>query len=432
MLVTNPLKKRTNERVQPLDVFFAPKTVAVVGATENPGSVGRTILWNLVTSPFGGTVFPVNPKRANVLGVKAYPSITAIPEQVDLVVVVTPPPSIPGIIRECGENGVQGAVVISAGFKEIGAEGAALEQQVLAEARQAKIRVIGPNCLGVMAPLTGLNATFATTIARPGSVGFISQSGALCTAVLDWSLKEMVGFSAFISVGSMVDVGWGDLIYHLGNDSRTRSIVIYMETIGNARSFLSAAREVALTKPIIVIKPGRTAAAAKAAASHTGSLTGSDEVLEAAFRRTGVLRVNNIADLFYMAEVLSKQPRPKGPRLTIVTNAGGPGVLATDALITGGGELAELTPETIEAYNAVLPPTWSHNNPVDIIGDASPERYAKALEIAAKDPHSDGMLVILTPQAMTDPTRIAEQLRPLGVHDAVSYTHLTLPTIYSV
>ena len=265
-----------------------------------------------------------------------------------------------------------------------------------------------------MAPLSGLNATFATTIARPGSVGFISQSGALCTAVLDWSLKEMVGFSAFISVGSMVDVGWGDLINHLGNDPKTRSIVIYMETIGNARSFLSAAREVALNKPIIVIKPGRTAAAAKAAASHTGSLTGSDEVLEAAFRRSGVLRVNNIADLFYMAEVLSKQPRPKGPRLTIVTNAGGPGVLATDALITGGGELAELTPETMEAYNAVLPPTWSHNNPVDIIGDASPKRYAKALEIAAKDPHSDGMLVILTPQAMTDPTRIAEQLRPLA------------------
>ena len=414
MLVTNNLKKHTNERAQPLDVFFAPKTVAVIGATENPGSVGRTILWNLVTSPFGGTVFPVNPKRANVLGVKAYPSVSAIPEQVDLAVIVTPPPTIPGIIRECGENGVHGAVVISAGFKEIGAEGAALEQQVLEEARNAKLRVIGPNCLGVMAPLTGLNATFATTIARPGSVGFISQSGALCTAVLDWSLKEMVGFSAFLSIGSMVDVGWGDLIYHLGNDSKTRSIVIYMETIGNARSFLSAAREVALSKPIIVIKPGRTAAAAKAAASHTGSLTGSDEVLEAAFRRTGVLRVNNIADLFYMAEVLSKQPRPKGPRLTIVTNAGGPGVLATDALITGGGELTELTPEAMEAFNAVLPATWSHNNPVDIIGDASPERYAKALEIAAKDPNSDGMLVILTPQAMTDPTRIAEQLRPLA------------------
>ena len=414
-LTSKPAKKRTHyQRNQPLDVFFSPKTVAVVGATENQGSVGRTLLWNLVTSPFGGTVYPVNPKRPSVLGVKAYPSVSAIPEEVDLAVIVTPPPSIPGIIRECGENGVRGAIVISAGFKEIGPEGAALEQKLKEEAEAANIRVIGPNCLGVMSPLTGMNATFATTIARPGSVGFISQSGALCTAVLDWSLKEMVGFSAFVSVGSMVDVGWGDLIYHLGNDPKTRSIVIYMETIGNARSFLSAAREVALNKPIIVIKPGRTAAAAKAAASHTGSLTGSDEVLEAAFRRSGVLRVNNIADLFYMAEVLSKQPSPRGPRLTIVTNAGGPGVLATDALITGGGELAELTPETMEAYNAVLPPTWSHNNPVDIIGDASPERYAKALEIAAKDKNSDGMLVILTPQAMTDPTQIAEQLKPLA------------------
>src|SRR5215475_6460125 len=415
LATTIPGKKKVNRnRQRPLDVFFKPKTVAVIGATENPGTVGRTLLWNLVTSPFGGTVYPVNPKRSSVLGVKAYPSVSALPEPVDLVVVVTPPPSIPGIIGECGENGVQGAIVISAGFKEIGPEGAVLEKQLLAEARAAGIRIIGPNCLGLMNPLTGLNATFATAVARPGSVGFISQSGALCTAVLDWSLKEMVGFSAFISLGSMADVGWGDLIYYLGNDPKTRSIVIYMESIGNARSFLSAAREVALNKPIIVIKPGRTAAAAKAAASHTGSLTGSDEVLEAAFRRSGVLRVNNIADLFYMAEVLSKQPSPKGPRLTIVTNAGGPGVLATDALITGGGELADLSPETTEAYNAVLPPTWSHNNPVDIIGDASPERYAKALEIAAKDPNSDGMLVILTPQAMTDPTRIAEQLKPLA------------------
>ena len=412
---SKPAKKKLNrKRKQPLDVFFSPKTVAVIGATENPGTVGRTVLWNLVTSPFGGTVYPVNPKRPSVLGVKAYPSISDIPEPVELAVIITPPPSIPGLIRECGENGVQGAIVISAGFKEIGPEGAELERQLLVEAQKANIRIIGPNCLGVMSPLSGMNATFATTVARPGSVGFISQSGALCTAVLDWSLKEMVGFSAFISVGSMVDVGWGDLIYYLGNDPKTKSIVIYMESIGNARSFLSAAREVALSKPIIIIKPGRSAAAAKAAASHTGSLTGSDEVLEAAFRRSGVLRVGTIADLFYMAEVLSKQPTPKGPRLTIVTNAGGPGVLATDSLIMGGGELAELSPETMAAYNAVLPATWSHNNPVDIIGDASPERYAKALEIAAKDPNSDGMLVILTPQAMTDPTRIAEELKPLA------------------
>ncbi len=417
MQVTKPARKAIKEGTQPLDVFFAPKTVAVIGATETANTVGRTILWNLVSSPFGGTVFPINPKRPSVLGVKAYKHISEVPEPVDLAVIVTPASSVPGIIHDCAEEGVQAAIVISAGFKEIGPAGVELERQTLAEARRGHMRIIGPNCLGVMSPLTGLNATFASGIARPGNVGFISQSGALCTAVLDWSLREMVGFSAFVSIGSMLDVGWGDLIYYLGNDPRTRSIVIYMETIGDARGFLSAAREVALNKPIIVIKAGRSAAAAKAAASHTGSLAGSDEVLEAAFRRSGVLRVNSISDLFYMAEVLSKQPSPKGPRLTILTNAGGPGVLATDALVANGGELTDLSPEAMEALNQVLPAAWSHNNPIDVLGDASPERYAKAVEIAAKDPNSDGLLVVLTPQSMTDPTQIAEHLKPYAKLD---------------
>jgi acetyltransferase len=397
---------------QALDAIFAPKSVAVIGATENPGSVGRTIVWNLMSSTFGGTIYPVNPKRTSILGIKAYPSLAAVPEVVDLIVVVTPAPSIPGIIKDAVGLGIKSAIIISAGFKETGPEGAELERQILEHARRGNMRVIGPNCLGVMSPISGLNATFATTIARPGSVGFISQSGALCTAILDWSLRENVGFSHFVSVGSMLDVDWGDLIYYLGDDPHTKSIVIYMETIGNARSFLSAAREVALTKPIIVIKPGRTEGAAKAAASHTGSLTGSDEVLEVAFRRSGVLRVNSIAELFYMAEVLGKQPSPKGRRLTVLTNAGGPGVLAADALITTGGELTKISPEAMEAFNEILPASWSHNNPVDIIGDASPERYAKALEIAARDTNSDGILVILTPQAMTDPTKTAEELAP--------------------
>jgi acetyltransferase len=400
-----------------LQPIFSPKTVAVIGATEKAGSVGRTVLWNLVSSPFGGTVFPVNPKRANILGIKAYPGIKDIPDPIDLAVIVTPAPSVPEIITECVDSGVKGAIVISAGFKEIGPDGVKLEEQILQEARRGKMRIIGPNCLGVMNPLTGLNATFATAAAQPGNVAFISQSGALCTAVLDWSFKEHVGFSAFVSIGSMLDVGWGDLIYHLGDDPHTNSIVIYMETIGDARAFMSAAREVALAKPIIVIKPGRTEGAARAAASHTGSLTGSDEVLEAAFRRCGVLRVTNIGDIFAMAEVLSKQPRPKGPNLTIVTNAGGPGVLATDALITSGGKLAEISPETMQKLNEILPPQWSHNNPIDILGDASPERYAQALEVAAQDDQSDGLLVILTPQAMTDPTATAEALK----HHAQSY-----------
>lgn len=235
------------------------------------------------------------------------------------------------------------------------------------------MRIIGPNCLGVMNPLTGLNATFAKGIAKPGNVAFISQSGALLTAVLDWSLNEAVGFSAYVSTGSMLDVTWGDLIDYFGDDPRMRSILIYMESVGDVRSFLSAVREVSLNKPIIVIKAGRSEAATKAAASHTGSLTGSDEVLDAAFRRSGVLRVDSISDLFSMADVLAKQPRPAGPRLAIVTNAGGPGVLATDALLASGGELAALSPELKKSLDEFLPPQWSHNNPIDVLGDASPD-----------------------------------------------------------
>jgi acetyltransferase len=408
---------------QPLDVIFSPKTVAVIGATEKADSVGRTVLWNLVSNPFGGTVFPVNPKRHSVLGIKAYPTIAHVPEPVDLAVIATPAATVPEVIQECVEAGVKGAIILSAGFKESGAAGAALEQQILEQARRGKMRIIGPNCLGVMRPRTGLNATFASAMARSGNVGFISQSGALCTSILDWSFRENVGFSAFISIGSMLDVGWGDLIYYLGDDPYTQSIVIYMESVGDARSFLSAAREVALTKPIIVIKAGRTEAAAKASASHTGALTGSDEVLDAAFRRSGVLRVTKISELFNMAEVLGKQSRPKGPRLTIITNAGGPGVLATDYLITTGGQLATLSKETIMALDRVLPPYWSHSNPIDILGDAGPERYTQALAIAAQDPNTDGLLLILTPQAMTDPTQTAEQLKSQIEKTAQTMTH---------
>ncbi|MGA3091693.1 MAG: bifunctional acetate--CoA ligase family protein/GNAT family N-acetyltransferase [Terriglobales bacterium] len=410
---TRPAHDVLRVEAHPLDPLFNPKSVALVGASERAGSVGRNVLWNLLSSPFGGTVFPVNNKRSNILGVRSYPSVRELPEVPDLVVITTPAATVPGVLRESVELGIPGGIVISAGFKETGAPGVALEREIM-EIITGKMRIIGPNCLGVMNPIQGLNATFAAAVAKPGNVAFISQSGALCTAVLDWSLRENVGFSSFISNGSMLDVNWGDLISYFGNDSRTNAIVIYMESIGDASSFLSAAREVSLTKPIIVIKAGRTAAAAKAAASHTGSLTGSDDVLDAAFRRVGVLRVNSIADIFYMTEVLAKQPRPKGNRLCIVTNAGGPGVLATDALVQGGGVLAEISPESMVAYNQLLPPSWSHANPVDILGDAEPERYAKSLEIAAKDPNIDGMLVILTPQGMTNPKRIAEELKPFA------------------
>jgi acetyltransferase len=410
--VRDPSQDVLRAEGHPLDAIFKPQSVAVVGATERQGSVGRTILWNLLSTPFGGTVYPINPNRGSVLGIRAYKSLAAVPERVELAVIVTPADTVPAVIAECVEAGVQGAIVISAGFKEHGEHGKELERQIRERIEGTRLRIIGPNCLGVMNPLSGLNATFAQSMARPGNVAFISQSGALCTAVLDWSQREMVGYSAFVSIGSMLDVDWGDLIDYLGNDPRTHSIVMYMESVGNARSFLSAAREVSLTKPIIVIKAGRTEAAAVAAASHTGALTGSDEVLDAAFRRCGVLRVTSISDVFYLADVLSKQPRPHGPRLAILTNAGGPGVLATDALIGLGGELATLSPETMKAFDELLPPHWSHNNPVDILGDAGPQRYAKALEIAAHDPNIDGLLTILTPQAMTDPTQTAEQLKP--------------------
>ena len=403
------------QRRQPLDAIFSPRNVAVIGATERAGSVGRTIVSNLLANPqFAGKIFPINPKRPTVLGQTAYPSISAVPTPIDLAVIATPAETMPEVIAQCVAARVSGAIIVSAGFREVGQKGVELERNVLAEARRGGMRIIGPNCLGVMNPLIGLNATFAAGIARPGNVAFLSQSGALCTAILDWSLRELVGFSAFVSTGTMLDVGWGDLIDYFGNDPTTKSILIYMESIGDARSFLSAAREVALSKPIIVIKAGRTEAAAKAAASHTGALTGGDDVVDAAFRRAGVLRVKNIADLFHMAEVLARQPRPSGPRLTILTNAGGPGVLAADALILAGGELAHLSSQTIEALDDVLPPQWSHSNPIDVLGDAGPERYAKALEVAARDPGGDGLLVILTPQDMTDPTRTAEALQPFS------------------
>jgi acetyltransferase len=394
--------------------MFCPKSVALVGATSRFGTVGRTVFENLLQGGFQGKVYAVNAKSPEVLGHKTYPSVLALPEPVDLVVVATPAPTIPQIISECVEAGAKAVVVISAGFKEIGAAGIALEKQIQEQLRDTPIRLIGPNCLGIMSPTIGLNATFAKDSPKAGSVAFLSQSGALLTAILDWSHREDVGFSAIASTGSMLDVGWGDLIYHFGDDPRTKTILLYMESVGDARSFLSAAREVALTKPIIMIKAGRSQEASRAAASHTGALTGSDEVLDAAVHRSGILRVHNIADLFYMAEVLGKQPRPRGPRLTILSNAGGPAVLATDSLVANGGELAELSSESREKLNEFLPTHWSHNNPVDILGDADAERYARAIEVVADDPNSDGLLVVLAPQGMTDPLQIAERLIPFA------------------
>lgn len=420
-----PLKPTQADRSQdvyrltshPLNAFFKPQSVAVIGATEKLGSVGRAVFWNLLSTPFGGTVYPVNPKRPSLLGVKAYPKVSELPEVPDLAVVCTPAATVPDVMEECAQAGIPAAIIISAGFKETGPEGAALENKVLEIARKGGIRVIGPNCLGILTPPTGLNASFAKETTLPGKVAFLSQSGALGTAILDWSLKNRVGLSAFASVGSMADVGWGDMIDYFGSDPNTNSIVIYMESIGDARSFLSAAREVVLTKPIVVIKAGRTGAAAQAAASHTGSMAGNDEVLDAAFERCGVLRADHISEIFDLADILAKQPRPRGNKLTIITNAGGPGVLATDSLIRRGGQLAELSLGTEQTLNQFLPEAWSHHNPIDVLGDADADRYAKTLEVVMKDEKNDGLLVILTPQQMTDATAVAEKLKPYAKID---------------
>jgi acetyltransferase len=396
-----------------LDPIFEPRSVAVVGATVTPGAVGSILMRNLLENPFGGVVYPVNPKRHAVHGVHCYPSLAALPKPVDLAVVATPAATVPGVVKECVDNGIPGAILISAGFSELGAEGRRLEDEIR-QVACGRLRVIGPNCLGIIHPPSGLNASFAASMAQSGQVALLSQSGALCTAILDWARDARVGFSSFVSVGAMVDVDFADLIDYFADDPNTRSIIIYMESIGDVRRFLSAARAVARTKQVIVVKSGRHEAGARAAASHTGALAGADAVFDAAFRRAGILRVNTIADMFNMSDILAKQPRPLGPNLALITNAGGPGVMATDALMLAGGQLATLSSDTLEALNNVLPAFWSHANPIDILGDATPERYRKTVEICASDPNIQGILVLLTPQAMTNPTETARQLVPFA------------------
>lgn len=411
---TDPAQNFIERYPHPLDAIFYPQSVAVIGAKDDEGSVGRTIMLNLVQGGFKGPIYPINPKRSEVCGIRCYPDLKSVSAPIDLVIIVTPAKTVPSVVKECVDAKVKGVIIISAGFREVGPEGLRLEEEVLKLVQKANIPLIGPNCMGVMNPSFGLNATFAKGMALPGHTAFISQSGAMCSAVLDWSFEQKIGFSAFVSIGAMADINWGDLIDYLGGDPHTRSILLYMETVGDPRSFLSAAREIALEKPIIVIKPGRSQAAAQAAASHTGSLAGSDEVFNAALKRVGVLRVDSIAELFSMASVLSRQPLPKGPRLTIVTNAGGPAVLATDSTVMNGAELATLTDKTKNELSTFLPAAWSHSNPVDILGDASPEKYAKTLNVLAEDTGNDGILVILSPQDMTDALGTAEALKPFA------------------
>ncbi len=393
-----------------LEKIFQPKSIAAIGASDREGTVGNALIKNLIQGSFTGNVYPVNSRHDTIQGLKSYQTIGDIPERIDLAVIATPAKVVPGLVEECGQAGVGGLVILSAGFAEAGEAGQRMYQEILKTAKKYHMRVIGPNCLGFINPSMGINASFAADMALPGKIAFISQSGALCTGILDWSLDQNVGFSHFVSIGSMVDVGFADLIDYFGSDPHTSSILIYMESLKDVRRFMSAARAFARNKPIILLKSGKSEEGAKASMSHTGSLAGNDEVFRAAFRRAGILQVDTIEQLFDFAQALATQPLPKGNRLAIVTNAGGPGVLATDYLSSNGGKLARLSRETMQRLDEVLPPHWSHGNPVDVLGDAGPEKYQAAIEACASDENVDATLVILTPQEVTDSEAIAKAL----------------------
>jgi acetyltransferase len=397
--------------IRNLDKIFRPAAVAVIGASHDFSKVGYRVLRNMIGSGFSGVVFPVNPKRESVQGIQCFPDVASLPRTPDLAVICTPGPKVPGLVRECGEAGILGVIMVAAGFSEVGDEGKALEDQIRQEvANHQGMRVIGPNCLGLMVPGIGLNASFAAGMPKGGHVAFVSQSGALCTAVLDLALDLNVGFSHFVSIGNMVDVSFADMIDYLGEQNEAHSIILYVESITHAREFMSAARAFSLTKPIVAYKAGRFHESALAAASHTGAMAGDDHVFDAVAERAGIERVYHLNDMFDCAELLSHHPPPESSRLAIVTNAGGPGVMATDTLIEQKGTLAPISNETIARLDATLPAIWSRGNPIDVGGDATAQRFAEATSVVMEDDAVDAVLVVLTPQVMTDPTETAHEV----------------------
>ena len=407
--------------IRKLDSIFKPKRIALIGVSNNPDSVGGITLRNLVSGGYNGVVYPVNPKREAVFGIPCYPDVKSLPKTPDLAVIMTAAKTVPQILQDCGEAGIHGVIIMSAGFKESGEEGKLLEQQAKAVASKFHdMRIIGPNCLGILVPGLNMNVSFAAGMPRKGHVAFISQSGALCTSVLDWAYEANIGFSYFVSIGNIMDVTFGDLIDYFGQDPNTKSIVLYVESLANARTFMSAARAFARKKPIIVYKSGRFPESAKAAASHTGALASEDSIYDAVFRRAGIARVFDFGNIFDFTDLVGRKRIPKGSRLAMVTNAGGPGVMATDSLISLGGSLTELTPETMQRLNDYLPPFWSHGNPIDVLGDATPERFATTTEIVLQDPNVDAVLVLLTPQAMTAPTDIARSIAEIATRTSKS------------
>jgi len=401
--------------VHGLDRIFKPKRIAIVGVTINPNSVGGKVLGNLIGGGFAGVVYPVNPQHEAVLGIYCFPDLKSLPKTPDMAVICTPPDQVPRVVRDCGEAGILGLIIITAGFKETGNAGKALEEQIRAEAARFEgMRILGPNCLGIIVPGSRLNASFASGMPKPGNIAFISQSGALCTSVLDWAIEGKIGFSYVVSIGNCLDVEFGDLIDYFGEDQSTKSIILYVESIEQARKFMTAARAFARTKPIIAYKAGRFPESARAAASHTGALASEDSVYDAAFQRAGLARIFDLGLIFDCAELIGRNKNPRGPNLGIVTNAGGPGVIATDALIASGGVLAKLSPETMARLNENLPPSWSHGNPVDVLGDANSKRIEKVTQIVLEDAGVDAVVVILTPQAMTNPTATAKAIGKLA------------------
>ena len=393
--------------------MFNPKTIALIGATEKEGSIGNTVMQNLLRSK-ERKVFAINPKRKIVMGVECFKNLSDIAEEIDLAVIATPAKMVPDALKDCAKTSLQGTIIVSSGFKEIGEEGQKLENQI-SEIRKAHgMRIVGPNCLGIIRPTINLNASFLDVQPEAGNIAFISQSGALGTAILDWGMTAHIGFSMFASLGSMLDVDFGDLIDFLGDDPYTRSILIYMEGVGNARKFMSAARGFARNKPIIILKPGRFTESAKAALSHTGSMAGDDQVYDAAFKRAGVVRIDGTGDLFNTAEVLDSRHLPKGRRLAIVTNAGGVGVMATDAIIDLGGQLAVLSEKTVATLDKTLPSFWSRGNPLDVLGDAPIERYTTAMSLCLEDPGVDAILMVYTPQGPADPVELAKATAQLA------------------
>ncbi|QTA88571.1 bifunctional acetate--CoA ligase family protein/GNAT family N-acetyltransferase [Desulfonema magnum] len=399
--------------VHNLDKMFQPKSVAVIGASEKQGTIGSALMRNLIQGGYTGEIYPVNPKRKTIWNLEAYPSIPDINAQPDLAIIATPITTASRIVRECSEAGVGGAVIISAGGKEMGEKGREIEAEIKKEAEHSGLRIIGPNCLGIVSTQSKLNASFAGRMPLPGKMALVAQSGAICTSILDLSLKEKMGFSYFVSIGSMLDADFGDMIDYLGSDYKVSSIVMYIESLTHFRKFMSAARAVSRIKPIIAYKAGRSQAGARAAASHTGALAGEDAIYDAAFKRAGIIRVKTFEELFDCAELLAKQPRPLGSGLAIVTNAGGPGVMAVDALDYYGVEPVALSSETLGKLNEILPPHWSHGNPIDILGDAPPERFRKVVEICLKAREINGLLIMTAPQALTDPTDIAKSVADL-------------------